>query len=307
MSAALRRWSALPPNTQAGLLVLANAFLMMALVVVVREVGKTLPTMMIVLLRNLFSLAILVPFVLARPAALGTRALGLHMWRGGLTLFSMTAYYWSYANLPLAETTALIFTMPLFLIVISVLVLGERVRWRRTTATVAGFLGVLVIVQPGDDMEWGLLAALFVGFVDAILGLIVKRAAMRDGLLTVMVYMVLCTLLFVTPVALYRWQTPTVEEALLMLAIAAISTVSQTLIVTAWRVGEATAVAPINYVQIVLIGISGFLVYGEIPGLWSMAGAAIIAASTFYIVWREAQLRGRRADPGGRPTGQADR
>ena len=84
-----------------------------------------------------------------------------------------------------------------------------------------------------------------------------------------------------------------------MLAIAAISTVSQTLIVSAWRMGEATAVAPVNYVQIVLIGLSGFLVYGEVPGLWSMAGTAIIAASTFYIVWREAQLRGQRADAGG--------
>ena len=299
MNEARRRWSALPPNTQAGLLVLANAFLMMALVVVVREVGKTLPTMMIVFLRNAFSLAILVPFVLARPSALRTQALGLHMWRGVGTVFSMTAYYWSYANLPLAETTALIFTMPLFLIVISALVLGERVRWRRTTATAAGFLGVLVIVQPGGDMEWGLLAALFVGFVDAILGLIVKKAAGRDRLLTVMVYMILCTLLFVTPIALYMWRTPTVEEILLMLAIAAISTVSQTLIVSAWRMGEATAVAPVNYVQIVLIGLSGFLVYGEVPGLWSMAGTAIIAASTFYIVWREAQLRGQRADAGG--------
>lgn len=295
MNATRQRWGTLPPNTQAGLLVLANAFLMMVLVIVVREVGKTLPTMMIVLMRNAFSLAILVPFVLARPASLRTRALDLHLWRGGLTVFSMTAYYWSYAHLPLAETTALIFTMPLFLIVISALVLGERVRWRRTTATILGFLGVLVIVRPGGDVEWGLLAALFVGFIDAILGLVVKKAAARDGLLTVMVYMILCTLLFVTPIALYLWRTPTVEETLLMLAIAAISTVSQTFIVTAWRVGEATAVAPVNYVQIVLIGLSGFLVYGEVPGSWSIIGTAIIAASTFYIVWREAQLRGRGA------------
>lgn len=291
MSVTLQRWRTLPPNTQAGLLILANAFLMMVLVIVVREVGKTLPTMMIVFLRNAFGLAILLPFALVRPAVFRTKAPGLHMWRGALTVLSMAAYYWSYANLPLAETTALIFTMPLFLIVVAAIALGERVRWRRTTATLVGFAGVLVIVRPGGDMEWGLLAALFVGLIDSILGVIVKKAAMRDGLLTVMVYMGACTLLFVTPIAIYLWRTPTMEEALLMLAIAAISTLSQVFTVTAWRVGEATAVAPVNYAQIVLIGLSGFLVYGEVPGAWTVAGAVIIAVSTLYIVRREAQLR----------------
>jgi drug/metabolite transporter (DMT)-like permease len=181
--------------------------------------------------------------------------------------------------------------MPLFLIVIAALALGERVRWRRTTATIAGFVGVLIIVQPGGEAEWALLAPLFVGFIDAILGLVVKKASTRDGVLTIMFHMHVCTLMFFLPYAIYAWQAPTAEEALLMFAVAAISTLSQVLTVNAWRLGDATAVAPINYTQIVLIGLSGFVVYGEVPSVWTVLGAVIIAASTFYIVRREAQLR----------------
>ena len=287
------RYLGLPPNSQAALLILANAILMAFLVLVVRRVGETVPTMMIVFFRNFFGLLIVLPVALVYLNTMRTKALDLHLWRGGLTVASMAAYYWSYSHLMLAETTALVFTMPLFLIVVSAVALGEKVRWRRTTATVIGFIGVLVIVRPGADFEWGLLAPLSVGLIDAVVGLLVRQAALRDRLLTVMVYMSFCTLAFAALPAAIEWQTPTLHEAGLLFVIAAISTLSQIFTVTAWRVGEATAVAPVNYVQILVIAISGYLAYGEVPSIWTALGATIIAASTFYIVRRESQLRAR--------------
>jgi drug/metabolite transporter (DMT)-like permease len=287
-------WSGLHGNSQGGLLLLANAALMSLLVLSVRQIGDTVPVMVIVVARNLFSGLILLPFVLRAGtiATLRTRRLDLHLWRGALTVGSMVAYYWSYSHLPLAVATSLMFTMPLFLIVVAAIALGERVRWRRTTATVIGFLGVLFIVRPGGaGFDPLILVPLIVALTDAILGAIIKALTRVDRLLTIMVYMCICTLLFSLVPAAFFWHTPTLEESVFLFAIAAISTVSQMLTVTAWRVGEATAVAPVNYVQIVVIGMVGYLAFGEVPTLWSFIGAAIIAASTFYIVHREARLK----------------
>jgi drug/metabolite transporter (DMT)-like permease len=288
------RWATIPGNSQGAILLVANAIIIAGLAVIVRTVGASVPVMMIVFFRNFFALCILLPFVLRtrHTGVLRTARLDLHLWRGALTVGSMAAYYWSYSHLPLAESTALMFTMPLFLIVVAAFALGERVRWRRTTATAAGFAGVLVIVQPGGSaFDPALAVPLAVGAIDAILGVIVKKMTEVDRLLTILFYMVATTLLFAAIPTVLSWETPTLHDAMLLLAIAAISTVSQVMTVTAWRVGEATAVAPVNYVQIVLIGLAAYLAFGEVPGWWSLIGAAIIALSTLYIVRREARLK----------------
>ncbi|MFO0996301.1 MAG: DMT family transporter [Alphaproteobacteria bacterium] len=294
LSALKVRWESLSGNSQGALLLVANGIIIAGLAIIVRIVGARVPVMTVVFFRNFFALCILLPFVLrARgDSVLRTARPGLHLSRGALTVGSMAAYYWSYGHLPLAESTALMFTMPLFLIIVAALALGEQVRWRRTTATVAGFAGVLVIVQPGSAaFDPALAVPLSVGAVDAVLGVIVKRLTAVDRLLTILFYMVATTLLFAAVPAALAWQTPSLVDASLLFVIAAISTVSQMMTVTAWRVGEATAIAPVNYVQIVLIGLVAYLAFGEVPSWWSFLGAAIIAASTLYIVRREARLK----------------
>jgi drug/metabolite transporter (DMT)-like permease len=295
MIAALKsRWTSMPGNSQGAILLVANAIIITGLALIVRTIGATVPVMMIVFFRNFFALCLLLPFVLrARESGvLRTARLDLHLWRGALTVGSMAAYYWSYSHLPLAESTALMFTMPLFLIVVAALSLGERVRWRRTTATIAGFGGVLVIVQPGGATFDPVLAVpLIVGATDAVVGVMVKKLTAVDRMLTILFYMVVTTLCFAAIPAALSWETPTLPDAMLLVAIAAISTVSQTMTVTAWRVGEATVVAPVNYVQIVLVGLAAYLAFGEVPSWWGFLGAFIIAASTLYIVRREARLK----------------
>lgn len=288
------RWAAIHGNSQGAFLLVANAIIIAGLALIVRIVGANVPVMMVVFFRNFFALCILLPFVLRAwdKGVFKTARLDLHLWRGALTVGSMAAYYWSYSHLPLAESTALMFTMPLFLIIVAAVALAERVRWRRTTATVVGFTGVLVIVQPGGAaFDPALAVPLAVGAIDAILAVIVKKMTEVDRLLTILFYMVLTTLLFAAIPTALTWETPTFRDALLLFAIAAISTVSQMMTVTAWRVGEATVVAPVNYVQIVLIGLVAYLAFDEVPSWWGFLGAFIIAASTFYIVRREARLK----------------
>ncbi len=308
MSALLVRWQALPGNARGAFYLTVTALLLTGAAYFIKRLGETLPPYEIVLLRNAFVMAITLAFCFprGRPNAFRTDHLGLHLMRGCLSFLSMSAFYWSYVNLPLAESTALMYTIPLFLIVLSVLFTDARVGWRRTLATAAGFAGVVIMLAPGmNQAEPLLLVPLSIGLTDAIITLVIKRLTETETLISILLYMCLVSLLwsavavalgtFVFPDSLLgrlsAWRDPTPEAWLLAAALACVSLLAQVFNVMGWRAGDPTAVAPANYSQIVFAGLVGFLVFGEVPGPWAAAGALVIVASTFYIVRREARLQ----------------
>ncbi len=242
-------------------------------------------------------LAIL-PFVWrAGRAALKTRHPGIHALRavagGGAMICGIAAL----DKLPLADFTALSFAQPLFAVILAILVLGETVGWRRWGATLAGFLGVVIMVRPGSgsfDVDALLAVAMALGIAVAVI--LAKRLPAEESQVTILLYFSVTTALVFAAPALAVWRTPTLPEALGLVGFGLGGLITQALMIAAYRTGEASVVAPFDYSKLIVAGILGFALFGEVPDRWTVAGAAVIVAATLYIARREAVL-GRRPTP----------
>jgi drug/metabolite transporter (DMT)-like permease len=243
--------------------------------------------------RALFSFAWLVPFLLHNgPGLLRTRHPGLHSLRAFSGAAAMVCGFYAVGHLPLADFTALSFTLPLFVVLLAVLVLGEVVRWRRWLATAVGFAGVLIMVRPGASaFEPAALVALASVLGIAIAVTLVKRLPQGESHVTMLAYFCLMSLALTGIPAWLAWVAPTAEQWLLLAGVGTLGVGSQAMIIRAYRSGEASFVAPFDYLKLVLAGLIGFVVFSEVPGPWTLLGALVIVGSTFYIARREALQR----------------
>ena len=142
------RWLKLSPALRGALWMLLGGLLFSVMGVLVKFLGKRLDSFQIAFFRAAFGFACILPFALAAGARnLRTRRLPAHLLRGLLGMISMFGGYYSVVHLPLADATALGFTKPLFVIILAVLILREKVRIRRWTATVVGFIGVVIMLR----------------------------------------------------------------------------------------------------------------------------------------------------------------
>jgi len=260
-------------------------------------IGKTLTAgyspVQILFLRNIIALPIaaLIALHLGGTAALRSHRPAAHLMRGVLWLLAATMFFTSFIYLGLAEATALIFAMPVFVTAISALVLREPVGWRRWSAVLFGFLGVLVVVRPGfGAFQAASLLPVATAFVYALLMLSARWVDPRESVWTLMLYLVGAGALLSALVTPFVWETPNTDDLWLFVAIAFFGTVGITLMTQAFRLAPAAVVAPFDYTALIWATLLGYLLWDEIPDLATYAGAAIIIASGIYIVWRERQL-----------------
>ena len=245
--------------------------------------------------RNLLALPIVVALVLWLRGARGlrTRHAGLHAARGVLMVASAYAFFRGIAVLPLAEATSLIFAAPIFITALSVPLLGERVGWRRWTAVLVGFVGVLIVVRPGaaafhPASLWVLAAAVQY----ALLMISARWIGADEDAWTLMVWVVIFQLLYSGLTAPLVWVPPDPWHLLPVLGMAVFGTLGMTLISQAFRLGAAAVVAPFEYTALIWASLFGWLFWGEVPASSVYAGAAVIVASGIYIVLRETRVRG---------------
>ncbi len=254
--------------------------------------------------RALFSFALLVPFLLrAGPGAFNTKHPWLHGIRAVAGAGAMVCGFYAVGRLQLADFTALTFTQPLFVTLLAVILLGEVVRWRRWLATAVGFLGVLIMVRPGaSSFDPAALVALASVSGIAIAVCLVKKLPDGESHTTMLAYFCLMSLAITVVPALLFWTPPTLTQWLLLAGVGALGVASQAMIIRAYRNGEASFVAPFDYLKLILAGLIGFLVFGEVPGPWTLLGAAVIVGAALYIARREAaQAVARRQAAGKAP------
>ncbi|WP_269582467.1 DMT family transporter [Roseibium sp. Sym1] len=260
-------------------------------------IGKTLTAgynpLQILFLRNAIALPIaaLIAFHLGGPSALRSHRPAAHLLRGMLWLLAATMFFTSFIYLGLAEATTLIFAMPVFVTAISAVVLRERVGWRRWSAVLSGFVGVLVVVRPGfGAFQAASLLPVATAFVYALLMLSARWVDPRESVWTLMLYLVGAGALLSALVAPFVWVQPKLGDLWLFAAIAFFGTVGITLMTQAFRFAPAVVIAPFDYTALIWATLLGYLLWGEIPDFATYLGAAIIIASGIYIVWRERQL-----------------
>ncbi|MDF2095564.1 DMT family transporter [Aquibaculum arenosum] len=280
----------------AALYMSAAAFGFSLMNVAIREAAQELSPLQVAFLRNFFAALTLMPWLVAGGfSALRTTRLKTYFWRAAVGLCAMMMWFTSLALLPLADAVALNFTVPLFATVGAALFLDEIVRARRWMATLVGFAGVLVILRPGfTDLSLIMLLPIAAALFQAMGALMVKSLSRTEGAGTVVAYMnLLLTPLSLVP-ALFVWQWPSGYALALCAFVGFTGAISHVAFTRAYALADASAVMPFDYMRLPFSAALAYLLYTELPDLWTWVGAGIIAASAIYIGQREAKLARER-------------
>jgi drug/metabolite transporter (DMT)-like permease len=267
----------------------------------VKGLRGELPLAQVVLCRNLFAIPALLPLLWQAGglAALRTRNPVLHGVRMLTGLIGMAGAFYGYTVLPLATVTALGFTMPLFLTLLSIPLLGERVGPRRGIAVLVGFAGVLLMALPGGGAGQGHLPgtlAVLAGAVCWALSMITIRRMGHAGEsnATIVLWFALGATLVSGALALPVWVAPSPLQWAMLAGTGLLSAIAQVMMTEAYRRGEATLLAPFEYSAILWTTLMGVLLWGELPDGWDAAGIAVLVGSGLYIWRREVALGLRR-------------
>jgi len=283
------------PTTRAVLLSLAAAFIFNLETTLIKAT-EGVPVATLVLVRSLGQLLWTLPAVARDPGIPRTRQLPMALFRGALSILSWYAYYLSYAGLPLATATVLSFSTVLFVTALAGPVLRERVGWRRWSATLVGFAGVLAIVRPGEvEVTAPVLAALFSAFMGAVIVLTTKTLARSERTTTIMFWIGVVSVAVALPVAAPGLAWPGWWNLVLMLGAGLCGPLAMHVWINALRMADASLLAPISYVRLLFATLMGFVLFGEVPDEWLWFGAALILGSALYITRREARLARLRA------------
>lgn len=247
--------------------------------------------------RAFFAVLPLLPFLLRNgSAAFRTRHAGTHLLRAICGAGAMVSGFYALAHLPLATVTALGFTVPLFTVCLSVVLLGERVRWRRWSATLIGFAGVLVILGPealagaSSVPASALAAGIGMALGIAVAVILIKRFPAGESHAVMLLYFCVASILITGGPALVNWRPPDAGQWLLLVGVGLVGVAGQAMIIRAYRSGEASFVAPFDYIKLPIAGLLGFLAFAEVPGLQTWLGALAIVMTTAYIAKREAAV-----------------
>ncbi len=270
----------------------AACFVFAAMNAIVRLGSEELHVFQMVFFRNAFGMVLIIPILVQGwPQVLRTKQQPLYAARAVSSLAAMLLWFWSLSKLALADAVALSFTMPLFVTIGAALFLGEAVKLRRWSATLAGLLGALVILRPGQNplIAESLLVILSAVFM-ATSAMLIKILVRTDRSSTIVSYMVL----YLTPLSLVAaipvWQWPSAQGWFLMVALGGCATAGQYLFTTAVRDADVSAIMPFDFFRLPFSALLGFWLFDQMADVWTWVGAAIIFGAGIYIVHRESRL-----------------
>ncbi len=291
-----RRWLALPGNTRGALWIVFAGILFSIMAAMVKALGTRLDSFQVAFFRALFGLVAVLPFLWGgRVGQLKTRRPLMHLARGVMGASAMMGGFYAITHLPLADATALSFTRPLFVVMLSAVFLGEVVRLRRWTATAVGFAGVVIMMRPTAGIEFAAMVAVAAAMLVACVSIVLKKLTATESPVAMLFYFgVISSSIALIP-ALMVWRAPTGAELLVLMLIGAIAAAAQSLVIRGFTVAEASAVTAFDYTRIIFAATIGYFAFGNVPDGWALTGAVIIVGSTLYIARREARIARQEA------------
>jgi drug/metabolite transporter (DMT)-like permease len=258
--------------------------------VTAKYLSATLPSVEIAWIRFLTFALIMSPAMFRGSPlfALRTERLGLQLMRGAALVGSSLFFISGLRYLPIAEASATGFVAPLFVTALSIVFLSEKVGVRRWLATAVGLLGVLIILRPGTSAFH---VAAFFPLVSAVAWactlIMTRMMSGREHVLTTMTYSSIAGLCILSALVPFVWVTPSWHDIAFGVFIGVASTAGQWIVVLAFRYADASVLAPFSYTQLLWVSILGFMVFGEVPDIWTVTGAVFIVGSGLYTAHRE--------------------
>ena len=261
------------------------------LAIAARELAPRHNPMELQVVRHGMSLLILAPFVIrAGLRSFQTTNLKLQLFRNASHFAATIGWYTAVTLLPLAEVFAIEFTTPVWVAVLAVLFLGEKMNVGRVVALVLGIAGILVILRPGfNDVGPGTWMMVATAFGFAIANACTKGLTRTDSVLTVLLWMSMLQGLMAVVGASFDWTAPTVDEIPWLIVIGVTGLGAHYSLAKALTLADVSLVNPVDFLRLPLIAVVGFLAYGEGVDVLVLVGAGIIFAGNYYSIQRESR------------------
>jgi len=250
--------------------------------------------------RQTFALPIVTLWIAVGPGlgSIRTQRFGAHLTRTAMGLASMTFMFSTILLLPLAESTTLQFTLPIFATILGALVLREPTGWHRWGAVLLGFVGVLIVTRPGGDgiAPLGIATGLIAALLSAGVSILLRQIGKTESAATIVWWFSALSVpplgiafaLFAQPHAMTTW--------LLLVAVGVTGGIAQLCMTASLHAGPVSVVVPMDYSALIWATLYGWLLFGVFPDAATFIGAPVIIASGLYIVWREQVRRRAKTD-----------
>ncbi len=280
----------LTPNVRGAIWMLASALAFTAMTTLVKFLGADYSPALQTFYRQVAGILVLAPIIVRdwRRAFYTTRPFIL-LFRSAAGTVAMILNFYAYQKMPLADANALSFTRSLWLAPLAFFVLRETLGPLRIGATVVGFAGVILMLTPSGQFHLDLpaLAALASAFLFALTITGMKVMTRDHSPFTLLVYAAVLGLVFAIPPALFSWRWPHPVDLVLLVIMGVLGVVTQACYIKGMQIGDAAAMAPIDYTRLVFAVAAGALLFHQMPGPRTLIGAAIVVGATLYITWRE--------------------
>lgn len=284
--------AALPPSLQGMGFMLLSTLFAVIMHTIVRFIADDLNmhAIEIYFWRQLLTILVIVPwFFRVGFSAFRTQRPGLLAIRGFINGLSGMSWFWALSLVPLAKATALNISVTLFTVVGAMVVLGEKFKMSRITALAVGFAGVLVIVRPGiETITFGIALILGSRILGATAKLIGKVLTNTENSAPIVAYSALGMAVTAFIPATFVWTGPTLEIFLWIGLLAGFGSLGQICLIRAYRLADVSAVEPLSFVRLIWAALFGFILFAEVPSIWTWIGGAMIFVGVTYLARSEA-------------------
>ena len=275
------------PMTRSLLLMTLGIALLTANDAASKFLVQTHPVGQVIGLRQAATLLVLIPYVMyfSRWSALRVVNWSGQIVRGMLFLIGSVFIVWSLGELPLATAITMLFASPIFMVVLSAPLLGERIGRHRWIAVLGGFAGVLIIMRPGGEaFQWALLLPVLGALVNALRDVLTRKLSRTETSIAILFWSNIILMVGGLASAPFGWAPVSASAALWFLAAGIFNGTAHFCIIEALRTGEASMIAPIRYTALLWAAAIGFVVWGELPDFWLLMGAAVIVGSSLWMI-----------------------
>ncbi|MBC6438631.1 MAG: DMT family transporter [Rhodobacteraceae bacterium] len=278
---------------------LATGVCFVAVATIVKHVGPDVPAAQSAFLRYVLGLVFLIPMIRPiRRARLNRRALGLFGLRGVAHTAGVICWFYAMTQIPIAEVTAMNYLSPVYVTLLAVMFLGERLALRRIIAVVLALVGALIILRPGfRDLGPGHLAMLCTAVGFAVGYLIAKIMADEVEAPVVVGMLSITVTICLAPFAIAVWVPPTWGQVALLFLVAVFATAGHYTMTLAFAAAPLTVTQPVTFLQLVWATLLGVVVFDEAADIWVLTGGGMIIAAISFMTWREAMIRRRTVTP----------
>ena len=223
-----------------------------------------------------------------------TKYKSLHWWRSAIGAVAMYAIFVGLRNLELAEVTSMAFSGPIWVVIFSILFLGEKVRMKRWIAVGLGFVGVLIISKPGfDNLNFYYIYPIIFTFGFAGVSIFIRKLTLvGEPVYLIAFYFSICSAIFgLFTLPFGGWIMPSSYDFGLLILIGLFGSIANLLLTKSYQLAEISLTTPLKYLSLVFAIIFGFYIFNEIPTIYTLSGAGLIVISSAIIFVREHQLK----------------